>query len=604
MSVSGQKTRVIQICVILALGTFVTFFQALRCDFITYDDEDHVTKNPHVYTGLSIDNIKWAFTSGYVANWQPLTWISHMVVCELFKLNPLYHHLTNLLLHIADTLLFFLVFYIMTNTMRQSAFVAALFAVHPLHVESVAWVAERKDVLSAFFYLLAIAAYYRYVKSGFVRLYLLTLLLYILGLMSKPMLVIFPFVLLLLDYWPLNRLSSLSLPTERKFFYKLVLEKIPFMLLAAGSCVITYFVQKNAGAVSNIKQLPLDMRIINAVLSYLRYIQKMFVPTQLAILYPYKDNLPPVIVPILIAVIFLAVTVLFVKLAKNHKYLLTGWFWYLGTLVPVIGLVQVGAQSHADRYTYISLTGLFIIIAWGGSELLRSYPHRKQLLSVAAAAILLALALRTSHQIRYWKDSITLFEHNVAVTQRSARPHAILGLAYSAKGRLQQAAEHYRKALEIEPNFALAITNLGCVYTDTGNPQRAIELHKKAIELTPKLAMAHYNLATAYGKLNRHTDAMAAYKKALELNPDIVEAHYGLAIAYANLGLSAQAEDEFKKTLKLNPEYVQAHYSLALLYSGTGQKDLALQHYEILKSLDLNFAAQLYTLISKPAPPK
>ena len=417
--------------------------------------------------------------------------------------------------------------------------------------------------------------------------------------MAKPMLVTFPFVLLLLDYWPLNRFGNLSLPGSRKNLLQARPRKNPFYVLSAVSCVITYIVQRNAGAVSDIRQLPFDIRIINSLISYFRYIQKMFVPQSWRFFTLTQTTFRPLLSPSLSPSCFWLSQSCSCKLAKNHKYLLTGWFWYLGTLVPVIGLVQVGAQTHADRYTYISLIGLFIIIAWGSNDLLKNYPHRKQLLAVTAVAVLLLLAICTVHQVRYWKDTVTLFEHTAAVTKKNARVHAILGLAYSAKKQFPQATAHYQAALDIEPDFALAITNLGCVYAETGYPEKAVELHKRAIELLPDLAMAHYNLATAYGKLNRHTEAMAEYKKALELNPDIVEAHYGLAIAYANSRLYEQAEEEFKKTLKLNPEYAQAHYSLALVYIDTGRKDLALTHYEILKSLDPNSAAQLYAIINK-----
>jgi len=598
MNLGGRKLSIILICAILAIATFIAFAQSLRCDFIIYDDEDHVTKNPHVYTGLSLENIRWALTTGYWANWQPLTWLSHMAVCEFFNLNPLYHHLANLLLHISDTILLFLVLFALTSALWQSAFVAALFALHPLHVESVAWVAERKDVLSTLFLLLALLAYWRYAKQKSVGFYSLTLLLFAFGLMSKPMLVTLPFLLLLLDYWPLNRFGSLLLDS-RKIFYKLVIEKIPFFVLSAVSCIITYIVQKNAGAVSNFRQLPFDTRLINASLSYFRYIRTMFIPTKLAILYPYTSDSLPVGAAIIIAIAFLAITILFLKLAKNHKYLLTGWFWYLGTLVPVIGLVQVGAQTHADRYTYISLIGLFIIIAWGANDLLKNYRYRVQLLTAATIVILSTLGLCTIHQVGYWKDTITLFEHTAAVTNKNARSQAILGLAYSQKKQYQKAAEHYLASLAIEPNFALTITNLGCVYAETGFPDKAVELHKRAIELVPDFDMAHYNLATAYGKLGRHDEAMAEYKKALALNPDIVEAHFGLGIAYANSKLYGEAEEEFKKTLKLNPEYAQAHYSLALVYSDTGRTDLALQQYEILKGLDPNSASVLFPIINK-----
>ena len=479
MNLVGQKSRVTLICVILAIATFAAFAQTLRCDFIIYDDEDHVTNNPHVYTGLTTENIEWAFTTGYWANWQPLVWISHMAICEFFKLNPFYHHLVNLLLHIADAVLLFLVLYLLTNALWRSAFVAALFALHPLHVESVAWVAERKDVLSTAFCLLAFAAYHRYAKQKSAGFYLLTLLLFAFGLMSKPMLVTFPFMLLLLDYWPLNRFSSLSLPASRKIFYKLVVEKIPFFALSAVSCVITYIVQKNAGSSRTSASLRSTTASSMPCCRISATSRKCSFPQSWPFFTPTRPMRRPTTAAVIIAIAFLVITILFFKLAKNHKYLLTGWFWYLGTLVPVIGLVQVGAQTHADRYTYISLIGLFIIIAWGANDLLQNYRHRKELLAAAAVAILVVLAVRTAHQVSYWKSTITMFEHTAAVTPKNARAHAILGIAYSAKKQFEDAAAHYRASLAIEPNFALTITNLGCIYADTGNPERAVELHKR-----------------------------------------------------------------------------------------------------------------------------
>ena len=388
----------------LALATFAVFSQVLHNEFVSYDDPQYVVENTHIQNVPILRTIKWAFTAGYAANWHPLTWLSHALDYKLFGLNPAGHHLTNLLLHIVNTLLLFAILNAMTGALWQSAFVAALFALHPLHVESVAWVAERKDVLSTFFLLLTMAAYLRYTRKPDARSYRLTLVLFALGLMSKPMLVTLPFVLLLLDYWPLNRLEINNL----KQIYHRVYEKIPFFVLAAVSSGITCIAQQHA--MTDIETFPFKWRIANAIVSYVRYIEKTFVPRKLAVLYPLAGNMPTLWLITLSAILLLIITILIIRLSNKRRYLLVGWLWFMGTLVPVIGLVQVGMQEMADRYTYVPLIGLFIIVTWGIADIFSSRRYRKTFLTTAAAVVLVALSICTILQLRYWHNCISLFE--------------------------------------------------------------------------------------------------------------------------------------------------------------------------------------------------
>ncbi len=448
------KKRLLIISLLLIIATFMAFWQVTHCDFINFDDPEYVTDNRHVQDGLTVEGILWAFTTGHAANWHPLTWISHMVDVQLFGLQPGWHHLTNLLFHLANTLLLFLVLNRMTKALWQSAFVAALFALHPLHVESVAWVAERKDVLSTFFWMLTMGMYVSYVARPGLTRYLTLLLCFALGLMAKPMLVTLPFVLLLLDYWPLQRLEQKKPPQEvRKPLSKdkkrtppvkapvqpvdhwplirpLLTEKIPLFVLAVLSSIVTYLVQHHGGAVESLEAFPPSARVANAFVSYSTYMVKMLWPTNLAVFYPHPRWWP--LWQVLGSVVLLiAITVLAIRGAKKRPYAAVGWLWYVGTLVPVIGVVQVGSQAMADRYTYIPLVGLFIIVAWAVPELLKKWPYRKEALIVLSALCLLCLFLVTWRQVGYWRNSIALYDHALEVTDANSLIHNNRGTAYS-----------------------------------------------------------------------------------------------------------------------------------------------------------------------------
>ena len=428
-----KKSLVLSIYFALAVSTLLVFWQVRDFDFIDYDDDLYVYKNQHVLNGLTADGVIWAFTTNRSANWHPLTWLSLMLDCQLFGPGPGRIHLINVLLHLANTLLLFAVLKKMTGSLWPSAFVAAAFALHPMHVESVAWIAERKDVLSTFFFLLTLAAYAGYVKRPSVYRYMLSLVLFAVGLMAKPMLVTLPFVLLLLDYWPLNRLMAQtaatsshrggkSVPAADKYLtlYRIIIEKIPFFVLSAVSSVITFSVQQSSGAVADINILPLQNRVANAFLSYAKYIGKMFWPQDLAVFYPLNAvGSISLWQFVLYALLLVGVTFLVLRFCGTRKYLLVGWFWFVGTLVPVIGFVQVGSQAFADRYTYIPYIGLFIMIAWGLPELLSKWPYRKFALGISAVIALTAFGICAHQQVIYWNNSIALFSHALEVTQNN-----------------------------------------------------------------------------------------------------------------------------------------------------------------------------------------
>jgi protein O-mannosyl-transferase len=545
MPIPDKKITVILL--LLTVATLLAFWQVNYSDFIPqYDDGDYVTQNPHIQHGISIEGFRWALTATHAANWHPLTWMSHMLDIQLYGLSPQGHHLTNLLFHIANTLLLFLIFHRMTKALWQSAFVAALFALHPLHVESVAWVAERKDVLSTFFWMLTMGAYLYYVERPGLLRHFAVLIFFALGLMAKPMLVTLPFVLLLLDYWPLKRFKQRAVsqaiagPTgemhvdqreenaERQTGLKyqwslirsLLMEKIPLFVLAVLSCIVTYIVQQKAGAVAAIAVFPLNVRISNAFASYIFYIDKMIWPADLAVLYPYPRSWLIWLV-VGAALPIMASTVIVILKARRFPYLVLGWLWYVGTLVPVIGLVQVGLQTRADRYTYIPLIGLFIIVAWGGPELIKEWRYRKEALVASSALLLLSLSAVTWDQVGHWKNNISLFNHTLRVTDKNSIMHNNRGNAYLELGSYAQAIEDYDKALEIDPKYAEAYNNRGTAYGILGYHTRAIEDFDKAIEINPqKYINAYYNRGVALGGLGRYEEGYSDLKTAARLGSE------------------------------------------------------------------------------------
>ncbi len=583
------------LCIYLALTltTLAVFWQVHNYDFVNYDDPGYVSENPQVQAGLTCDSILWAFTTGHKSNWHPLTWFSHMLDCQLFGTNPDWHHLTNLLLHIANTLLLFGVLKRMTGALWASAFVAAAFGLHPLHIESVAWVAERKDVLSTLFWMLTIAAYLRYVRRPGKAKYLLTLSVFALGLMAKPMLVTLPFVLLLLDYWPLGRfqpekavknvnrrkLKSVNTHSQQRFSCGLIREKVPFFLLSAVSSVATFLVQQSGGAVKRIEAIPIMVRIANASISYLKYIGKMIWPSRLAVFYPHPGDRLPMWLAAVAALLLLAISIWVIRLAPKRKYLPVGWLWYLGTLVPVIGLVQVGGQALANRYAYVPLIGLFIIIAWGLGDLLEKWRYQKTVLGASAIMVLLALAVCTHLQLHHWRNSETLFEHAIEVTNNNHVAHCNLGAAIAKQGRLDEAISHYRQALHIKPRYAGAHYNLGTALQSQGKLDEAISHFHQALRVDPNYAEAHNNLGISLRAQGKLGEAASHYRQALRLKPDFAEAHNSLGNMLATQGNLDEAISHFRQALGTKPNFAEAHYNLGIALKSQGKLDEAISHF-------------------------
>ncbi len=581
-----KKSLVLSIYFILAVSTLLVFWQVRNFDFVNYDDNIYVYENPHILNGLTGDGIIWSFTTGQATNWHPLTWLSLMLDCQLFGPNPGMIHLVNVFFHIANTLLLFAVLKKMTGSLWPSAFVAAAFALHPMHVESVAWIAERKDVLSTFFWILTMLAYLRYVKKPDAVRYMLTLLIFALGLMAKPMLVTLPFVLLLLDYWPLERFG------RRTVFY-LFREKIPFFALSIVSSIITFLVQRSGGAVTNIDILPLNSRIANAFLSYAEYIGKMFWPCNLAVFYPFNADITPFWQVAACALLLLGISVFAVYFGRNQRYLTLGWFWFVAALVPVIGIVQVGQQAYADRYTYIPYIGLFIMLAWYLPQLLSKWPHRKIVLGVLMVVVLTAIGVSAHRQTSYWNNGITLFSHTIEVTKNNYIVYNNLGNAYSKLGRFTEAIDAYQQAVKIKPGYAMVYYNLGIAYGNLNRLPQAIDAFNQTIIVKPDYAEAQYNLGVVYGKLGRTAEAIDAYQQAIKIKPDYAEAHYNLGNAYSDLSRYAEAIDVYKQAVKIKPDYAAAHANLGVAYLAIGDKNSALAEYNILKSLNSEFANNL-----------
>jgi tetratricopeptide (TPR) repeat protein len=570
----AKKQQVILLYVALALATLIAYEQVRYNDFVEYDDNVYVSENPQVLSGLTRESIVWAFTTPHAANWHPLTWLSHILDCQLFGSNAGWHHLTNLLLHVANTLLLFGVLKQMTGAIWRSALVAAAFALHPLHVESVAWIAERKDVLSTLFWMLTMAGYLGYVKRPSSGRYLLTLLALALGLMAKPMLVTLPFVLLLLDYWPLGRFPNTqdtkptNIRSQWPIIYRLVREKIPFFALSLVSSAITFIVQQKAGAVAEIERLAVKFRIANAFVSYINYINKMFYPNNLSVFYPYHGTRLSVVIIYFIELA--VVTAIIIYMSRRYRYLAVGWFWYIGTLVPVIGLVQVGSQAMADRYTYVPLIGLFIIIAWGIPELASKWRYRKIGLEVLASVVLAVLLLWTRTQVRYWKNNLTLFGHSIAVTQNNWVMHNNYGKALAEEGQFEEAIKHLNEALRLRPVYFEARNNLGTIFFMQGKTDEAMECFTEALRIRPGQAEAYLNLGSAYGRQGKYDLAIQNYNEAIRLKPYYPTAYYNLGVIMNMQGKHDEAIKYLGQALRLNPNWPGALDALAIAYAAKG----------------------------------
>jgi tetratricopeptide (TPR) repeat protein len=592
---AGTRGLSLGVCLFLIAITWLVFGQTLGHEFVNFDDHVYVYENPVITGGLTLPGIIWAFTHSHARNWHPLTTISHILDCQLFGLNAGGHHFTNVFLHTIAVVLLFLVLRQMTGgpsrtgSVWRSAFVAALFAIHPLHVESVAWISERKDVLSGVFFMMTLAAYVRYARRPSAARYTTMSILFALGLMSKPMLVTLPFVLLLLDYWPLGRGPAFAkLPSPKRFGESkatarqadvgsqwsvvrgLVFEKIPLFALSAASCLATLLVQRQAAG--SIDQLPFAWRVNNAIVTSIAYIWQMLWPVKLAVFYPYPDNRLLLWQVILALVFLIGITAAVIALRQRRPYLITGWFWYLGMLVPVIGLVQVGEQARADRYTYLPQIGLYLALTWTIADLSASWRRRREILAVAAATLITALTWRAWIQTSYWKNSETLWTHTLAVTSDNDVAHNNLGFIFLQRGELDGAISHFQTALNIRANNPQTHYNLGSalVHNNLGNAlvrkklvDEAIAHYEKAVELRPDYADGHYNLGSALLQEGRIDEAIGHWQKTVSIQPNDAEAHTILGDALLRKREIGQAIAHYQAALEFSPQSIPTLNNLA-----------------------------------------
>lgn len=596
---SAGPQAVRMICLLLALVTLALYWPVRNFQFNNYDDAQYLTANPNVQNGLTASAIKWAFTTGYGSNWHPLTWISHLIDIQLFGWNAGAHHIVSVLFHIANTLLLFLLLRQCTGALWRPALVAALFAWHPLRAESVAWVAERKDVLSGFFWMLTLLAYAKYASefkvqgSKFKVYYALALIFFALGLMAKPMLVSLPLIMLAMDYWPLGRIYDLRLtndeghgvasaPTKPAIatLVRLVVEKIPFFALTLASCVITFLVQQKGAAVDSLENVSLQARVANALVAYVRYLGKLFWPVDLAVPYPYTRGLPMGEV-LAAAALLLAITVLALWLARSHPPIIVGWLWFVISLVPVIGLVQVGEQALADRYTYLPSIGIFLIVAWEVPRLLRVSGEGGAKIAVGACAalVLIACLLTAAHQIQFWRNSIALFTRAIEVTKNNATAECNLGAALGSVGKTDEAIAHERAALKIKPGYPEAESNLGRLLGDEGKTDEAISWLTAAIKARPEFETPHFSLGLIYMRAHHYDEAAAEFHTVTTLNPRQDQAHANLGIILAQRGRLDDAVAEYQQALAIAPNNAFAHNALGAALQREGKLDDAATEY-------------------------
>ena len=549
------------IYIILVLAILAAYEPVRHNGFVDYDDDQYVTENPHVNEGLSGESVLWAFTSFHFGMWHPLTSLSHIVNYELFGPNASGHHLTDLLLHIASTLLLFCILKKMTGAVWPSAFVAAVFALHPLNVESVVWVSERKNTLSTFFWMLTIASYIWYAQRPAITRYVVVVFVFCLGVMSKPVVVTLPFVLLLLDYWPLRRLQlpganappqsdSPQTNFQSASLLRLVAEKIPLLILVLVLCVITLLAQQTVNAMITLEESPFGVRIANALVSYTNYIAKMLYPVRLTVAYlPQKLSLWQMIVSfIVLAVISTRV----IYEARRRRWLLVGWLWYLGTLAPMIGIVQAGPHAMADRATYIPLIGIYIITAWGAAEFSTRWRHRKIGLSITAGVILMVLLTCSRKQVRHWQNSFALYGHGIAVTENNYLMHNNYGSLLLNEHELDKAIAHFNEAVRIKPDFADGHYNLGLAFSGKGNIELTIANYTKALTYNPDMLNANCNLGNIYLNLNKTDEAIACYSRALKIEPDFPGLNFNMGLALASQGKYGKAIEYFNEVLRVD----------------------------------------------------
>ncbi len=576
------------VCAFLLLAVALVFGQTVRHEFINFDDDKFLYENPHIAPGLTGNGISWAFTRFEGHYWIPLTRISSMLDCQLYGLKAGGHHLTNVLLHATTAVLLFLVLRRMTGGFWPSALAAALFAVHPLHVESVAWVTERKDMLSGLFFVLTLGAYGWYVRRPFTPgRYLLLVAVFLMGLMAKPMLVTLPLVLLLLDYWPLGRMTSTATAdisvagNERQgrfsFPLRCVLEKLPLLLLVALFCGVTYWTMSEV--VANKEDLSFSWRIGNALVSYVAYLGQLICPLGLAPFYPHPGANLPVWKVIGAGVVLASISAGVLAYRRRYPCLLVGWLWYAGMLVPVIGLVQLGAAAMADRFTYLPQIGLCIALAWGAAEVCRSRPYRRLVCGVVSALVLAVLMGCAWRQTCFWRDSETLWTHTLSCTSQNVLAYCKFGVTLVDQGQTEKGITEYRKALAINPDSARAHNMLGEALQRLGKTAEAIEQYQVAAELEPDDADVHYNLGEILRQQGRLAEALEQFKRSLDLNPNRSDAYTNFGAALGELGRPAEAIEQFEKALEIDPARAEAHNDLGVTLAGLGRVDEAIEHY-------------------------
>jgi len=591
----SQKHILIIICAALVIATLVAYEPIRHNNFVNYDDIPYITENTLIAHGITQQSLGQAFTKPHFFMWHPLTTISHIVDYHFFGLNPLGHHFVSVLIHITNALLLFWILKNITGTTRHtnggqawaSAFVAAVFALHPLQVESVAWAAERKTVLSGLFWFLTMAAYIRYArKPGFGR-YLAVFVVFGLCITAKPIVVTLPFVLLLLDYWPLERIRGQRTEDGRqKVSLKwLIIEKIPLFAMSAILSVLTIIMQRSGEVVVSLDKIPLGQRIANMFVSYISYIHKTIWPSGLAVYYPHPRGNLDITMVVICAMLFILTSILCIYAGRNKKYIVVGWLWYVGTLVPVIGLVQSGTQAMANRYMYIPILGLLIIIGWGIKDLIVKRPRLRGIAAAAAIAVLLAGVILTRMQTRHWQNSITLFEYALKVTQNNDLAENNYGCALLEADRTSEALLHINKAVQINPAYWKAGNNLGRIYLKQGKTDEAIACFKEIIEKNQSSAEAYINMASALGIQKKYDEAMKYLKKAMELAPDNSDIHNKMGMALLATGRPDEAITHFKYVLQKGTTSAETYANLGSAYIQGGKYDLAIEN--LTKAIEL-----------------
>jgi len=567
-------------CLLIGLAVLAVYSQTFGYGFVSFDDGTYVYQNQRIKAGFSVPGLAWAFTTFHASNWHPLTWISYMLDCQLFGLNPGEQHVVNVLLHLGSSILLFVVLERMTRQRWRSAIVAGIFALHPLHVESVAWIAERKDVLSTFFEMLTLWLYVRYTEDAKPARYAWMAVAFALSLLSKPMVVTLPFVLILLDVWPLRRRRALW-------------EKAPLFAMSAAASILTWLAQRNTGAMS-LTRLSLADRLGNALVGYLRYVEKALWPVDLAVLYPLQKPSPMSVLAA--ALILTAVTVVAVLAFRRGPYVLIGWLWFLGTLVPVIGLIQVGYQSTADRYTYVPLIGLSIALIWSVSETVDSRPRLRRAFAAAAVFALIVLSVAAYRQTQYWKDSITLFEHTVAVTRGNYVIHNNLGIELQAMGRLEAATGQFREAVAAAPDYKDALNSLGTILAYQGNKAEAIALHRRAVAADPNYASARINLGHELMETGQAQEARVELAEGLRLEPDSARGQAYMGALLVSTGNLAKARQHLQDSLHLDPRNAEVQSNLCYVLTAMGQPGEAIDACKAALKIRPNLVSAQFNL--------